>query len=119
MNKTGKSAAERRREKRWNLRIHLPVFDEPSGNLIGHVVDIATKGLQLVSEEPIPVEKNFQLLLEITREDGEWEKIPLRALSIWSRRHHSGVYNTGFHIFAMPPESRQRIIQFINTLDDD
>ena len=117
MKKAGDSAAERRREKRWNLKIHLPVFDQPTGSLIGHVVDIATKGLQLVSDEPIPVEKNFQLLLEITKENGEWEKIPLRALSIWSRQHPSGVYNTGFHIFAMPPKSRQRIIQFIDTLD--
>ena len=119
MNKAGKPAVERRREKRWNLKPHLPAFDQSSGNLIGGVVDIATKGLQLVSDEAIPVEKTYQLLLEITRENGESEKIPLRALSIWTRQHPSGVYHTGFHIFSMPPKSQLRIKQFIDTLDSE
>lgn len=109
--------SDRRREKRWNLKAHLRVFDQETGELLGHAVDIAAKGLQLVSEHPLPVEKNFRLWLEIIVDDGRWEKMPVKALSVWSRQSNTGLCHTGFHIFAMPAASQQHIKRLIDTLE--
>lgn len=109
--------SDRRREKRWNLRVHLRVFDQSTDELLGHAVDIATKGLQLISERPLPAQKNFLLWLEILVDDGRWEKVPVKALSVWSRQSGSGLYNTGFHIFSLPAESQQHIKRLLDTLE--
>ncbi len=107
---------DQRRERRWNLRIHLRVFDEEHDLLLGHAVDIATKGMQVISEEAIAIERTYKLSLEVILPSGDWELVPIRALGVWSRRSPTGLYQTGFHIFQMSPKALANIQQLIDSL---
>ena len=119
MSETDKKAVNRRSERRWNLNMQLRVFTRESEQLLGHAVDIAHKGIQLVSEKQIPTGEHFEIQLEIARENGTWEKIPLRAVSVWGRESPSGLHHTGFHVFSMPVNLLEAIRWLLEPASDD
>lgn len=107
---------DRRQERRWSLAIHLRLFDSDCNALLGHVIDIATKGIQVLSEDPIDTERNYNLAIEVITPDGDWQLVPLKAMSVWSRRAKSGLYYTGFHIFDGPTRGKQ-LLQLVESLN--
>ena len=56
-----KDGSERRTMKRRHLIYYLRVWDADSGELLGHVVDITTEGLMLISERPLPAGQVYRL----------------------------------------------------------
>ncbi|MGF1525416.1 MAG: PilZ domain-containing protein [Candidatus Competibacterales bacterium] len=108
---------DRRQDRRWNLPIHIRVFDRSCNALLGHAVDIAAKGLQVISEDPVPKEHTFHLGLEIILPTGQWEIVPLKAMSVWTRRSSNGLHHTGLHIFEISPKALGQIHQLIDSLE--
>ena len=78
--------AENRKLKRWHLIYYLRVFDQDSDSLLGHLVDITTEGVKMVSEIPIPTEKDFRLRMEVPLESSKAEEVMFEAHSLWCRR---------------------------------
>lgn len=96
---------DKRRLKRWHLIYYLRVFDQENEALLGHIVDITTEGMRLVSEWPIPLDKAFQLWMEIPRETGESGKVYFQAHSLWTTED----VNPDFHVTGyrlVSPSSR-------------
>lgn len=52
---------ERRSSERHNLIMYLRVHDQQTDELVGHVVDISTGGMMLVSEDSFEPETTHQL----------------------------------------------------------
>lgn len=114
-------SSERRVDPRWNLRPPLRVFVEGSEVALGHAVDISRKGLQLMSSEPIPLERSFRLILEIIVRDVNDKipmktKVPLQALSVWSERDGPSQFYTGFHIFDISSASADSVRRLIEQI---
>ena len=75
---------EKRRLKRWHLIYHLRIYDQQTDSLVGHVVDITTEGLRVVSEWPIPTGRDFQLWMDLPDNDSAGTtRIWFRARSLW------------------------------------
>jgi hypothetical protein len=90
---------ERRTVKRRHLIYYLRVWDADSGQLLGHVVDITTEGLMLISEGPIPLDTDFRLELRWQEEDQENRTLTLRARSMWQGRDaNPHFHDTGFQL---------------------
>ena len=53
--------AKRRSEKRRNLIYYLEVYDNESGELTGHVIDITKGGVLIISESMLELNKIFSL----------------------------------------------------------
>ena len=88
---------QQRKLKRRHLIFFLNVYEVESGNLIGHVVDINSEGLMLVSEEIIPTDKNYHLKIRLPLEENKSKYITFRADSLWSKNDVNPVfYDTGF-----------------------
>lgn len=114
---------ERRRETRWSLRIPIRVLDELTEELVGRVVNVSSKGIQLVSDREFVPERTVGFILHIKTArlahqriptDG---RVPVRALCTWCNRDgESGLYYAGFHLFAMPSQSRWEIKRLIDAL---
>jgi hypothetical protein len=51
--------------KRRHLIYYLRVFDRSSGKLVGHLVDVTTQGMMLISEAPLPDEAEFELRMDL------------------------------------------------------
>ena len=88
-----------RRLKRWYLVMYLRVFDEDTGELLGHVVDINKHGIRLVSDKPIPPNQTFRLWVDVPKENAPRQRIHLEAESLWSGQDvNPDYYDTGFRL---------------------
>ena len=88
---------QQRKLKRRHLIFFLNVYDMDTGNLIGHVVDITSEGVMLVSENKIPADKDFNLRVRIPGENGESKFLEFTARSLWSKNDVNPIfYDTGF-----------------------
>lgn len=93
------SGVNSRRNKRWFLVMYLRVFDEDTGELLGHIVDINKEGLRLVSEKPIPLNQTYRLSVDVPKEGATRQRIHLEAESLWSDRDvNPDFYATGLRI---------------------
>lgn len=103
-------ASEKRNFKRWQLIFYLRVFEQETGALLGHLVDVSEGGLMLISEGPIPVDRPFRLRLEVPRETGPRQHIELAAHSLWSRNDvNPDFYDTGFRITQLTPYALRQL----------
>ena len=98
-----------RRLKRWYLVMYLRVFDEDTGELLGHIVDINKQGIRLVSDKPIPPNQTFRLWVDVPKENAPRQRIHLEAESLWSGRDvNPDFYNAGFRLHNI---STQALLQ--------
>lgn len=98
-------ANNKRQLKRWFLIMYLRVFDEDTGELLGHVVDINKEGIRLVSDKAIPSNQTFHLGVDVPKENGPRQRLHLEAESLWSAPDiNPDFYATGFRI--LKPDTR-------------
>ncbi len=83
--------------KRRHLIYYLEVHDGKSGSLLGHLVDLTTKGVKLVSREPIATDTELTLKMMLPDEYSEEKFVSFKAKSIWSGKDvNPDFYATGF-----------------------
>ena len=101
---------ENRSLKRWHLIYYLRVFDQDTSSLLGHLVDISTEGMKMVSEMPIPTEQKFRFKMEAPLEHSTAEELLLDAYSLWCNRDaNPDFYATGFRL-VNPERAAIRVI---------
>ena len=111
---------DKRRLKRWHLIYYLRVFDCESERLLGHLVDITTEGLMLISEKRIPTVREFNLRMEIPTEEGVNWNITMKAQSVWSDHDvNRSFFDTGFELVEPGEHTIDHIRQLIDELHFD
>ena len=89
--------SERRKIQRRHLIYYLRVFERGTGQLVGHLVDISTEGLMLLSEEPIETDRVFYLRMTLPTEIHSSAHVTFNGRSIWCKPDNSpDFYATGF-----------------------
>lgn len=90
---------KRRKLKRRHLIYYLRIYDQSSSCLLGHLVDINTAGIKLMSENLIEVGKSFKCEIVLPTEFGGHKRIVFDAYSIWCKKDiNPDFYATGFEI---------------------
>jgi hypothetical protein len=90
---------ERRKFKRRYLMFYSRIFDEKTGNMLGHVMDLTPKGLMVLSEKQIEVEKDWRLVMELPPDMAKKPQLAFRGRSLWCRRDiNPEFYDTGFQL---------------------
>ncbi len=104
----------RRGLKRAHLVYYLRVFTTDTHKLLGHLADITPEGLMLVSEHPIPTDREMNLRLVLPRAiDGKVE-VEFGALSLWSRTDaNPDFYDTGFRLVHIDEADRAVIRRLV------
>jgi hypothetical protein len=92
--------SERRNLSRRIFSYYMRVFDEVTGEVIGHLADISTSGFKIDSKKPIPPNAQFVLRIENTGQLGEKDFVTFAACSRWCNRdeYHTSMYNAGFQL---------------------
>lgn len=107
---------ERRRLKRRHLIYYLRVFNQANDNLIGHLVDLTTEGIMLISEEEIVLNQEYELRLNLPEEIENSREIRFKALSMWSKADvNPEFFDTGFKFLEISP----RHLEIIRVLIED
>jgi len=105
---------ERRRIPRKYLMFYSRVFDEKTGELVGHIIDITRMGMMLISEKPVEVGQTLQLRLEVPLDFQTKQFISFAATSKWCGKDvDPHFYNTGFEIDAISLEDLDLIERLV------
>jgi hypothetical protein len=103
------TAQERRRSKRRNLSYYLPVINNDTAQVVGHLADITPVGMMMDSKNPIPTNLGFNFRLDLMEDLGEKGYIEFRVLSKWCREDsiQPYLYNVGFEIVSISPKDAE------------
>jgi hypothetical protein len=108
---------EQRRLKRWHLIYYLRVFDHENGALVGHIVDITTEGIKLLSPWPIPPSKLFELRMDIPQDGTDSSQLVFKASSLWTRPDVNPDFHvTGFQLVKPSERTTNSIQRLIRAL---
>lgn len=109
---------ERRETRRYHLLYYLRVFDEETDSFFGHVFDITTGGIRVVSEWPLPVHKRFRLWMELPRDDGGKQRLSLQVESLWTQQDEADpcFHNTGFQLVDVDPPVRDQLAALVEEM---
>lgn len=107
--------SDKRRLHRNSLIYYLKVFDRKTDALLGHLVDITSEGIMLVSEHPIPAGIVYDLRLELPKNIFGEEKIDFSAKSCWTKPDANPDFkDTGFQFIDVPLEHVLLIKKLVN-----
>ena len=74
---------ENRKDKRFELKKHLFVFDTKSNRLIGNMIDISEGGFKMISLYKIEKGEEFPLRIALSFTNGEKKVIKVKARVQW------------------------------------
>ena len=77
---------DKRTLKRRNLIYYLEVFERENGLLAGHLVDVTTEGIMLLSEKPVEVGAKFRFRMTLPEFMEESGDIEFKGICAWSKR---------------------------------
>lgn len=88
-----------RKVDRRHLIYYLRVYDAKSGDLLGNLVDISTRGIMLVSDNPLPLEKNSMLRMVLPDTVEGSKEVEFEAVSRWCKNDiNPDFFDTGFEL---------------------
>jgi len=103
--------------KRRHLIYYLEVYDEADGELLGHLVDITTRGIKLISKKPIAVDRVYRMLMMLPEGYFKVNDLHFEGRAIWSGNDiNPDFYDTGFDVPGLDKDVRRIIIKLINWL---
>ena len=117
---TGKSAddpANKRASQRHYLIYYLRVFDRSNGEILGHLVDITTKGVMILRETPVATDRPYSLRLRWRNAEGRLQVVDFEGECRWCRPDvNPDFYAAGFAIDAARAEDVETIRKLIEEL---
>jgi hypothetical protein len=106
---------DRRQVERKYLVFYLRVFDGPGTKVMGHLVNISSNGIMLLSDFPIPVSKDYRLRMRLPHELVDNAEILFDATSRWCRNDKNPeFYITGFQLHGITPTLKNVILCLID-----
>lgn len=108
---------DNRKLKRRHLIYYLKVMDRDSDSLLGFLVDITTKGIMIMSEEPIKAGRIFHLKILLPTDDMNKKHLIFDAKSLWSEQSvNTDFYDTGFELINVNTKDFESIDKIIYKL---
>ncbi len=104
--RSGRKQKERRKAERRAFPHYMPLMNEQTGELVGHMVDISSTGFRMESLRPIRIDTDLPLRIEVPPDIGVVPFMVFRARSRWSLpdRVDPTLYDVGCQIVDMRPE---------------
>ena len=106
---------EKRQVERKYLVFYLRVFDGLGSRVIGHLVNISSNGIMLLSDYPVPVNEEYKLRMRLPHELVDHGEIIFNALSRWCRKDtNPEFYVAGFQLHDISPRLKDNILCLID-----
>lgn len=110
-------ADETRSLKRRHLVYYLEVYDDDASKLLGHLVDLTTSGLKLVSKDRIPTNRNYHLRMMLPEGYFSQKDIYFEAKSLWSSNDiNPDFYDTGFAAPKLDKKTQEIILGLVSQI---
>lgn len=108
---------EKRTTPRKKFNMYMPVLNDDTGEILGHMVEVSKIGLRLETLETMPLEKDHYLRIDLTPDlGGPMPFIVFIARTKWCKMDavQPNLFQVGFEIIEIVPEDQEvffRIIQ--------
>jgi len=100
--------------KRRHLIYYLEVYDKESDKLLGHLVDITTEGIKLVSKKKIETGKTFKLCMHLPEDLVREKDLTFSGKSLWSGNDiNPDFFDTGFSVTLLNEKSKKIITELV------
>jgi len=105
-NNLDEQSVEQRNFSRHHLIYYLRVFDGISSRVVGHIVDISSEGIMLITDEPITVQEEYRLRMRFPGTGSSQEELIVDAVCRWCREDENPeFYIAGFQIQDLPADA--------------
>lgn len=106
--------SQRRGVKRRHLVFYLRVFDQSNNSVLGHVVDISSEGLMLLSDASIKVDEKFSLRMRLPIDLSDKDELQFNAVCRWCKEDgNPEFYLSGLQIDGLTIEVEEYILHLI------
>ncbi len=104
-----KNIPERRESQRRKFTYYMPILNDDTGELVGHLTDISPRGFKLDSPQALPTGQDYPLRMELTSDVADRPFMVFIARTKWIGEDHltPNLYNIGFEIMEILPEDAQ------------
>ncbi len=110
-----RSNQQRRSVKRRHLVFYLRVFNQSDSSVLGHVVDISSEGLMLLSDATIKVGEKFSLRMRLPIDLSDKDELQFNAVCRWCKEDgNPDFYLSGLQIDGLTIEVEEYILHLIN-----
>ena len=109
------TTTENRTVERRHLVFYLRVFDKDSGRILGHLTDISTAGLMLVSEREIEIDTVFTTRLILPKEVSGRTELQLKIRCVWCRPDPLPEFHIAGFQFVEIDLEQKKLIDALNT----
>jgi len=95
--------AEKRTTPRRKFSSYMRLLDDDTEKIVGHLVDVSAKGLQLETTAPIPMGQEYHMHMELTPDISDKLFMFLIARTKWIHPDDimPNLYRVGFEIVHM------------------
>ena len=96
---------DRRRQRRRQLVYYLRAWDADNSEMLGHIVDFTSRGLMLISEEPIQIGGEYSLEVRLPDSTGDIRPISFKAVCRWvGNQPNKSHFDAGFEVMEKTSE---------------
>ncbi len=116
------SQGERRQHPRYPVRLALDLWQTPDLVLGGVVTDMSEVGLGFQSIHEIPISAELGIRVYLSREEFGFDSIEGTGRIIWRTAHKEQSwkgYRYGMYILKMASQSRDRLMKYIQMLQEE
>lgn len=108
---------EKRKAPRKKFSSYMRLLDDETEKIVGHLVDVSAKGMQLETTAPLPMGQDYRLHMELTADISDKLFMFLVARSKWIHPDEimPNLFRIGFEIVQIEPhdfEIYQRLVEF-------
>lgn len=109
------------RAQRRDFFYYMLVIDDDTKEIVGHLADISTGGFRLDTRGPVPVNRDFRLLMHLPSEVSEKPFMAFGARSRWCRVDPIDpfTYNVGYQLIHFAPEDLEVFIRMMQKYGRD
>lgn len=92
--------------QRKDFFYYMQLIDDDTKEIVGHLSDISSGGFKVDSQRPIPINKDFRILMNLTAEVAGKPSMVLVARSRWCKVDPFVLYsyNVGYQLIQIAPE---------------
>ena len=106
---------DKRQLKRVHIIYYLRIFDRNTGINVGHLVDITTQGIMMISEEKVPIGADFSFKMQLPDTITGREEIHFDARCLWCKQDFNpDFYVSGYQIKQISPQEVKTITALMN-----
>lgn len=94
------------RPERRDFYYYIQLIDNDTLEVVGHLADIGSGGFKLDSQKPLPINKEYRFIMNLTGAVANKSFMEFAARSRWCRVDPLDpfVYNVGFQLVRIAPE---------------